>query len=162
MDNVLAAVQENGLALKDFPEWNRNEEVVLAAVRQNPYSFLFANDELRRNRRFFLKAILTNGSVLFSLPMDIVKDSEMFAYAAYSDKPVALREERQAEADAFLKQKSTELQVAEMSLNRSLQPVRRPIMDFLDLKLIKRYRKAFPLGGRRSVHSKRNRKTRRR
>ena len=155
MDNVLAAVQENGLALKDFPEWNRNEEVVLAAVRQNPYSFLFANDELRRNRRFFLKAILTNGSVLFSLPMDIVKDSEMFAYAAYSDKPVALREERQAEADAFLKQKSTELQVAEMSLNRSL-PVRRPIMDFLDLKLIKRYRKAFPLGG------KRNRKTRRR
>ena len=155
MDNVLAAVQENGLALKDFPEWNRNEEVVLAAVRQNPYSFLFANDELRRNRRFFLKAILTNGSVLFSLPMDIVKDSEMFAYAAYSDKPVALREERQAEADAFLKQKSTELQVAEMSLNRSL-PVRRPIMDFLDLKLIKRYRKVFPLGG------KRNRKTRRR
>ena len=155
MDNVLAAVQENGLALNDFPEWNRNEEVVLAAVRQNPYSFLFANDELRRNRRFFLKAILTNGSVLFSLPMDIVKDSEMFAYAAYSDKPVALREERQAEADAFLKQKSTELQVAEMSLNRSL-PVRRPIMDFLDLKLIKRYRKAFPLGG------KRNRKTRRR
>ena len=150
MDKVLDAVKENGLALKDFPEWNRNEEVVLAAVKENPYSFLFANDELRRNRRFLLKAILTNGSVLFSLPIDIVKDSEMFAYAAYSDIPVELTEERQADADAFLKQKSKVLSVTDLSLYRRLQPVRKPIMDYLELKLVKKYRQKHPSGGKRT------------
>ena len=44
---ALDAVKQNGLALKDFPEWNRDYTLVLFAVRQNGMALEFASVYLR-------------------------------------------------------------------------------------------------------------------
>ena len=54
---AIQVVRYNGLALKNFPELNNDEEVVEAAVRANGRALEFASERLKDNERIALLAV---------------------------------------------------------------------------------------------------------
>jgi|GEM_PF-2893599 len=72
LDIVLAAVQNNGKALKYAGiDCRNNEEIVLAAIKDNTgSSFYYASDSLKNNEKFLLKAVGINGLILSGLDVD--------------------------------------------------------------------------------------------
>ena len=71
---VLAAVQQDGLALQFASEDLRaDREVVLAAVQQHGLALQYASAELRADREVVLAAVQQNGEALRLAPLRIRK-----------------------------------------------------------------------------------------
>jgi hypothetical protein len=58
---ALAAVGQNGLALKHLPDFQKDEEIVLAAVRQNGLALKWAEDSLKTTSTILSAAIKNDG-----------------------------------------------------------------------------------------------------
>ena len=54
---VLKAVKKNGEALKNFPEFQNDRDIVLEAVRENAWALQYASEALRGDREIVLAAV---------------------------------------------------------------------------------------------------------
>lgn len=81
MDKVLTVVKRDGLALQNFPEWNEEEEVVLAAVKQNGKALRFTP---LRNKKVVLEAVRQNGYAIQYVP-ESMRDKEMALTAVHQN-----------------------------------------------------------------------------
>ena len=89
-DIVLAAVQQNGLALDYASKELRNDpEIVLEAVQKNGEAFKFASEELKKDRAFVLKAVQQDVSAL-QFASEILKADNLFILEALQQDGLAL------------------------------------------------------------------------
>ena len=63
-EEVIEAVENNGLALKDYEVWNDYPEVVRAAVTQNGLALEFASAALQNDSGIVFAAVRQNGKAL--------------------------------------------------------------------------------------------------
>jgi hypothetical protein len=61
---IIQAMVENGLELKDVPEEQRDKEIVLVAMKNDPEEFRFSLDEPKKDREIVLAAVNHNGMLL--------------------------------------------------------------------------------------------------
>ena len=72
---VLAAVAQNGMALRDAaPELRRDREVVLAAVARNGRALQCAAAELQRDREVVMAAVAQDGRALWFAAAELKRD----------------------------------------------------------------------------------------
>ena len=81
MDKVLTAVKRDGLSLQEFPEWKEDEEVVLAAVKQNGRALRFTP---LRTKNVVLEAVRQNGFAIQYVP-ESMRDKEMSLEAVHKN-----------------------------------------------------------------------------
>ncbi len=75
---VLAAVNQNGLALKDAPPSLQNDkEVVLIAVKKNGLALQYASQPLQNDKEVVLVAVSTSGKALFFASNELSNDEEV-------------------------------------------------------------------------------------
>ena len=75
---VLAAVQQNGCALKHASNgFQGDREIAFVAVKQNGRSLQFASEELRRDRGIVLAAVRQNGAALNYAAKEFQRDREI-------------------------------------------------------------------------------------
>lgn len=85
-EEVLAAVEQDGLALQDASEGLRaNREVVLAAVAQEASAFPFASTELLGDRDVVLAAAARNGDAILYASAELKADREVVLVAVAQD-----------------------------------------------------------------------------
>lgn len=82
---ALAAVSDNGLALRHVVELNTDREVVIAAVRQNGHALEFASRDLRCDKDVVIHAIRNEGTSLVYAGDSIRSDARMCSVAGASD-----------------------------------------------------------------------------
>ena len=87
-DVVLAAVQQNGFALKyASEELKKDREIVLAAVRQNGYALEYASEHLKADRMIVLVAIKNNNmDALKYIPINLRKEVKQKAIELQNEK----------------------------------------------------------------------------
>lgn len=77
MEVMLAAVKENGLALKFIPpETDNFRTVALAAVAQNGYALEFVGDTLKSDKEVVLEAVKNKGWALYYAPMPLRNEKD--------------------------------------------------------------------------------------
>jgi len=64
---VMAEVQRDGTTLQYHKQYNKDEDIVMAAVKQNVEALEYANVSLRGDRDFALKVVQQNGLALLYL-----------------------------------------------------------------------------------------------
>lgn len=89
-DDWLERVQEDGLLLERVPPRDRDKQMVLAAVSENGFAIRFSPEPLKRDREIVSAALQENGLALCSLP-DLLKDDEHVVLEAVQSDGLALR-----------------------------------------------------------------------
>lgn len=59
-EEALREVQKSFSFLKDYPEWNSNIEVVMAAVKNHGWNLQYASDELKKIKKQYLLQLKTS------------------------------------------------------------------------------------------------------
>ena len=89
-DHVLAAVRQNGLALKyASANLQGNQDIVLAAVQKNGLALEFASPELQGNQDIVLTAVQQNDDAL-KFALDCLQLNHKFILAAVKSSPTVL------------------------------------------------------------------------
>ena len=84
---VLAAVRQNGYALEYASELKKDREIVLAAVRQNGYALEYASEHLKADRMIVLVAIKNNNmDALQYIPINLRKEVKQKAIELQNEK----------------------------------------------------------------------------
>lgn len=89
-DDWLERVQEDGLLLERVPLGYQDREMVLAAVSENGFAIRFSPEPLKRDREIVSAALQENGLALRSVP-DLLKDDEHVVLEAVQRDGLALR-----------------------------------------------------------------------
>ena len=78
--NALKKIKKDGLELNNFKELQNDKEVVLAAVQQNGLALEFASDKLKADRKVVLAAVQQNGNALKLASQQLKNDRELVSY----------------------------------------------------------------------------------
>lgn len=89
-EDWLERVQEDGLVLERVPPRYRDKQMVLAAVSENGFAIRFSPEPLKRDREIVSAALQENGLALRSVP-DLLKDDEHVVLEAVQRDGLALR-----------------------------------------------------------------------
>ena len=128
-DIVLAAVNQNGEALEFCsPKLKADREVIMTAMRNTPYAienipryvmtkplvielvqmngniFSFLDAVFKADRDVVLAAVNQSGNALRYASSDLKADPLVLSYAKYSDQPIELTPEQNAEVESILQE----------------------------------------------------------
>lgn len=90
LEEVLAAVTENGFALRDYPRFWKDRNVVLAAVAQSGSALRCASDLLKDDENLVLAAVTQNGQAL-RFASEKLKGNKDIVIAACSQSGICLQ-----------------------------------------------------------------------
>ena len=80
-DKALVEVKENGMKLKNYPAFNNDEEVVLAAVSKDGFSLEFASERLKNDKKIVLAAASKHGYALKFASEELQNDTKVASIA---------------------------------------------------------------------------------
>lgn len=76
-NSAIKAVSENSGALKNYPQFQNDREIVLAAVQKNGPSLQYASDDLKNDPDVVLEAIKNHKMALFHASKECRENSEL-------------------------------------------------------------------------------------
>lgn len=88
-DLVKLALSKNGKLLKDFPEYQNDEEMVDIAVTNNSSALEFANERFKKNPSFIYKHASERSFTLLNADKSLIKNRN-FIKKVVSENPVTL------------------------------------------------------------------------
>ncbi|CAM2757718.1 DUF4116 domain-containing protein [Legionella worsleiensis] len=116
-DNILAAVQQNGLTLQYVPdEFKTDREIVLAAVQQDGLAIRFAPDHLKKDKEIALAAVQQKGDALLHTDKNL--QPFLVSYLLFSAKTEGFTEPAKGHAQKLLQQVEAFYKLGKPNINQ--------------------------------------------